>query len=304
MVAIRLRRRYHAGMINLPRILVTGATGFIGRHVVQALQGSAQVVPATIDARRADLLDPGARRDLIRSAKAEILIHLAWVTEHGRFWSSPLNTEWQTASIDLFRTFLDGGGRRIVATGSCAEYDWTTGAASFAEDAPLAPHTPYGAAKLRTSQELARIAQDWAWPRIFFSFGTGEPPNRLVPLMLRAVRDATPLDIGPGATLRDFMAVQDLGAAIAAVALSDLKGPVNTASGRATAFADLAGMIECIAGTQGLIHPDRRLLGAGEPQALVADTSLLHRRTDFRAAHPLKTALAAYLRNLKDTPQP
>lgn len=281
------------------RVLVTGAGGFVGRHVVAALAGRAEVVPATIDGRRADLLDPAARAALADGTEADTLIHLAWVTEHGQFWASPLNAAWEAATADLFGRFYAAGGRRIVGTGSCAEYDWSTGAARFHENAALRPHTEYGAAKVRTGERLAGLAgqrqASWAWARIFFSFGAGEPVGRLVPLMLRAVATGEPLEIGPGRTTRDFMPIEALGQAIAALALSDVEGPVNTASGVATRFDDLARMIERLAGVDGVILPDRRALGPAEPEALVADTTRLRDEVGFRTDAALEHALRAGL---------
>lgn len=283
------------------RILVTGGHGLIGRHVVAALSGRAEVIAP--GRREVDLLDPAQRRTLVTGARADILIHLAWVTEHGKFWASPDNAAWEAASVDLFRHFYGAGGRRAVATGSCAEYDWTTGTGQFAETASLAPHTAYGAAKVRTAAQLAELAAvdetEWAWARVFFLYGAGEPPGRLVPLILRAALAGEPLGIGPGATERDFMDVRDLGAAIAALALSDLQGSVNVASGSGTSFRDLAAIVERLAGTTGVIRTNQRPLGAGEPARLVADTTRLREGTGFMPRHSLENSLSDYLATLR-----
>lgn len=285
-------------MQDKPRILVTGAGGYIGRHVVRSLRDHAHILPATLDGIRANLLNHDQRRWLIETQRPEVLIHLAWVTDHGSFWSSPANEDWLAASDDLFNLFYTTGGRRIVATGSCAEYDWTTGAEQFTEDAPLAPHTAYGTTKVKASEALARHADaaggDWAWGRVFFSFGVGEPEARLIPAMLRAVRDGIEMGIGPGDTVRDFWPVEILGAAIAALALSDAQGPVNLGAGTGTSFAVLADLIEEIAGTERLIKPDSRPLGAGEPRILVPDTSRLFNEVAFTDEAELRDAIQGY----------
>ncbi len=284
----------------MQRVLITGAGGFIGRHVVAALGDRLDIVTPHQGSCRVNLLDPRAPREVVERVKPDLLIHLAWETEHGRFWTAPSNALWQAASSELFQAFFEGGGVRAVGLGSCAEYDWTTGAENFAEDAPLVPHTPYGAAKVATSNILREAAQrhgrSHAWGRVFFSFGAGEPTGRLIPLMLKAVLDQTPLDIGPASTIRDFWDVRDLGASIASLALSEVDGPVNLGSGEGISFGDLARMIESIAGVENLIHPDRRPLGTGEPMSLVPDVSKLLRDVSFKPQYDVHRAITEYVR--------
>ena len=281
-----------------PRILVTGASGFLGHFLVVALERIATVLKPTIDGRRADLLSAEDRARLIATNPADILIHLAWTTAHGKFWSDPQNTAWQAASTDLFARFYAAGGQRIIGIGSCAEYDWTTLAKTFAEDARLAPHTAYGAAKVRTAESLKKLADQhhamWAWGRVFFSFGPGEPKDRLIPLILNAVRNASPLGIGPGATIRDFCAVHHVAGAAAALALSDVQGPVNLAGGHPSSFADLAAIADAFHPGAPLIQPDSRPLGPGEPEVLVADTSRLVNEVGFRPPDQLAKDLSDY----------
>lgn len=275
-------------MRNRKPILVTGGTGFIGAPVSRALE---RLGYAVHEGPRRDLLNAKERATLIEEAGAESMIHLAWETEHGKFWTSSLNAVWEEASIDLFRRFYQAGGRRVVGTGSCAEYDWTTCASVFNETDPLLPHTAYGAAKARTAQALDRLSEQYGgtavWARLFFMFGPGEPRSRLLPLMIQAARSGIPVDCGPSDTVRDFWHVDRLAQGLALLAISDLEGPVNLGAGSPIRFDELAAMIEEEFDAPGTVRCDRRSLGKGEPRSLVAGTqrsSLLGLpKGDFRA---------------------
>src|SRR5206468_9393880 len=187
--------RARRGLARLPgvsRVLVTGATGFIGRHTLAPLVAAGHEVHATartpgaaargVTWPAADLLDSP---DVVRYVNPDALLHLAWYAEHGKFWSSPENLRWLQASVALLRAF---SGRRAVIAGTCAEYDWTTGAWRLAEDAPLAPATLYGACKhalhVATEAYAREAGFSLAWGRIFFLFGPDEHPGRLVPSVL------------------------------------------------------------------------------------------------------------------------
>lgn len=263
-------------MASSRRVLVTGASGFVGRPTVASLRARGAQVH---EGPRRDLLDPAGRAAIVAEANAEILIHLAWVTEHGMFWSSPSNADWEQASVDLFHRFYASGGQRIVGIGSCAEYDWTTGAESFAENARIAPHTDYGEAKGRTSEALAKLAEQHgasqAWGRLFFSFGPNEPTTRLIPALISSVVADREIACGPSETVRDFWHVHRLGEALAAIALSEVEGPVNVASGVATSFGQVASIIESALGKGGLIRTGGRPLNPGEPTRILALTKKL-----------------------------
>ncbi len=266
------------------RVLVTGGEGFIGRHAVAALRARGVAVATHRDnalGRRADLLDAGDRRALIAAERPTHLLHLAWVTEHGRFWHSPLNADWEAASADLFARFLGAGGVRAVGCGSCTEYGWGGDTECLREDSPLAPHTPYGEAKLRTWERLAALGENTAWGRPFFMFGPGETPTRLLPLMVRAAASGVALDCGPGGTRRDFWDTRNVGAAFAALLLSGVTGPVNIARGVAERFDAIGAAIEAHFGVSDVIRFGRRELGPGEPAVLGADVTRLRREVGF-----------------------
>jgi nucleoside-diphosphate-sugar epimerase len=278
------------------RVLVTGATGFIGRHAVAPLRERGFEAVAASRADGVDLLAPGAAEELVRRVRPTHLLHLAWYAEHGKFWTSPENLRWVEASLALLRAFAGAGGRRVVLAGTCAEYDWHPGG-TLAEDAPIAPATLYGAAKAGLfTVARAFCAQEGiglAWGRIFFTFGPSEPAGRIVPAVARALLAGEEAKVTHGRQVRDFLAVEELGDAFAALTAADgVEGPVNVASGRAVELREVVDGVARAAG-----RPDLVRLGAipareGEPDTLVANVTRLRDEVGWTPREPLQDGLA------------
>ncbi|MCW3013104.1 MAG: NAD(P)-dependent oxidoreductase [Solirubrobacterales bacterium] len=289
----------------MSRVLVTGATGFIGRgtlaplvaagHEVHAV--STRPAPASsydgVAWHQADLLtDPEA---VIVRARPDVLVHLAWYTEHGRFWTAPENVRWVEASLALLRAFATAGGRRAVLAGTCAEYDWTTEAPTLVERvSPLAPATLYGHAKAGLHEVAAGYAEqagfELAWGRVFFGYGPGEADGRLVPSVARALLAGEIAKTTAGTQVRDFMHVDDIAGAFCALATSAVTGPVNVASGVPVTIREVVDAVAAAVGS----GPDSVDAGAipqrsGEPERIVADARRLREEIGFTPRYDLAT---------------
>jgi nucleoside-diphosphate-sugar epimerase len=274
------------------RALVTGACGFIGRHAVAALRERDFEVHTV--SRRAgaadhvdDLSDP---RALLARVRPTHLLHLAWYVEHGAFWSARENLDWVARSALLLRAFE---GERFVGAGTCAEYDWTAAAGVLAEGvSPLGPATLYGVCKdaVRRVGEASR--DGFAWGRVFFPYGAGEAPGRLVASVARSVLAGEPALCSSGDAVRDFIHVSDVGAAFAALLDSDVRGAVNIGSGEGVRIAEVARRTAALAGDAGLLRlgaiPDR----ADDPPQLVAAVRRLRDEVGFAARTSLDEGLA------------
>jgi nucleoside-diphosphate-sugar epimerase len=294
------------------RVLVTGATGFIGRHIPALMQARGFETHITarggfpqatgIIAHGVDLLRQDDAQRLIRDIRPAIIIHTAWYVAHGRFWTAPENTDWLEASTALAAYAAEAGARRFVGLGTCAEYATEAGDDAFPwpETRPVTPATPYGEAKAALARRLAEMAEararfGFAWARLFHLFGPGENPARLVPSIMIALRAGREAQCSSGRPVRDFISTQNAAAAIAALATSDVTGPVNIASGAPISIAAMARLIAHISGRPYLLRlgalPDR----PNEPPYMVAHTGRLRREVGFTAP----VSLAAELRNLQ-----
>ncbi|MDR3417136.1 MAG: NAD(P)-dependent oxidoreductase [Nevskia sp.] len=276
---------------RMTRVLVTGAHGFLGRHAVPALRAAGYAVwpvPAG-----SDLLDPAVRRRVVAEAGASHLLHLAWIATPGVYWRAPANLDWVAASLDLLRLFGAAGGTRAVLAGSCAEYAW--GPPRLAEDAPCEPATLYGAAKDATRRLAMAYAREAglsvAWARLFFLYGPGERPGRLVSDAIAALRAGEAFPTSVGSQRRDFLHVADAAQALVTLLGSAAMGAVNIGSGEAVTVRSLLGTLADRLGGRGLLQFGARPMAVGDPAVIEADVTRLSQETGFLPRFDLAAGL-------------
>ena len=268
----------------MKRVIVTGATGFIGRHALAPLADRGFEVHAVstrpradhaarVTWQQADLLHPADVARLMDAVRPTHLLHFAWFAVPGQFWTSPENLGWVQASIELVRAFDAAGGGRVVAAGSCAEYG-ACGTDCDERHTVLAPATLYGGCKHAFHVVLERFAEgrfSAAWGRIFHLYGPGEHPDRLVPSVVRALLDGRPALCTAGTQIRDFLHVADVAAAFVHLLDGSVCGPVNVASGDRVSVADVVTGIGRLLDRESLIELGARPTPAHDPPRLTAD---------------------------------
>ncbi len=274
------------------RVLLTGAAGFVGSRVARLLVREGCEVHALVrgDRRRrveditlslsvesCDLLasaDVGARVARIRP---ELCIHCAWYAVPGDYLHSRENLPHVCAGLELARALAAAGCRRLVAVGTCLEYE--TGPGALSEKSPTGPATLYAESKLRLFRALAQLCEQagmgFAWPRLFYLYGPFEDERRLVPSVILALLEGRPARTTKGEQVRDFLHVDEVAAAIWAVARSEVSGPVNVGSGRPVTVRELVLEIGRIVGRPELIELGALPYAAGEPMAIWADNGRL-----------------------------
>lgn len=291
------------------RLLLTGASGFIGRQVAASLsQGIELHCVSRSHPRRGmqgvwhevDLRDRHGCVRLIEDIRPTHLVHLAWNTEHGRFWDAPDNADWRDAGISLVEAFARTGGQRLVISGTCAEYSVTAPSPLHETEALVDPATPYGQAKRALHLEASRIADAYgvafAWARLFYVYGIGEKPGRLVPSIIEAISRGLPARCSSGCQFRDFIDVRDLGEALARLTMSTIEGPINLGSGASATIAEIAQTIGALMGRPDLVAlgalPDR----AGEPLVQVPSVDRMKTELGFVPRIPLADGLRGAIR--------
>jgi len=274
------------------RVLITGATGFIGQHCLNYLidagfeihalsRQSKSTDPSHINVNWhvADLLDKNQVELIVSTVKPTHLLHLAWYAEPGKYWTAPDNFECVSASLMLLRTFSLHGGERVVMAGTCAEYDWSYGLCSE-EETPKNPSTVYGVCKHSLQEMLASYSAEYglsaAWGRIFFLYGPHEHPSRLVSSVIRSLLEGKPALCSTGEQMRDFLHVSDVASAFVSLLDSEIQGPINIASGEAVSIKEVVEKIAAKLGKSRLLQLGARPTLPNEPPVLLANVSRLN----------------------------
>ena len=273
----------------MTRILLTGATGFVGRPLVRHLlqgghelrcairTGSRSRLPRKKDVEVVetnDLFAESAEWWAAACERIETIIHIAWYAEPGRYLTSDKNLDCMVGTLALARGAAQAGVRRFVGTGTCFEYDLSYGL--LTPSTPLEPDSPYAAAKASTWQILAswlpEIGISFLWARLFYLYGEGEDPRRLVPYLHRQLSSGQPADLTSGEAVRDYIEVGRAAELLASEALGTREGAVNICSGQGTSIRELAESIADRYGRRDLLNFGGRTAASHEPAMVVGTT--------------------------------
>jgi nucleoside-diphosphate-sugar epimerase len=241
-----------------PLILLTGATGFVGRQVLQELGQRQCSIRLVVRAGTTDrIVHKEAIESVITTAdlwsepsqwwaeacrNVDTAIHVAWYAEPRAYLQSPTNVACLAGTLRIAEGASRARVRRFVGIGTCFEYDLSAGRLSI--DTPLKPSTPYAAAKaaafLVLSQYLPQQGLEFAWCRLFYLYGDGEDERRLVPYLRARLAAGEPAELSSGKQIRDFLDVRDAARMIVEATLGPVQGPVNICSGTPITVRELA----------------------------------------------------------------
>jgi len=246
----------------MKKILITGSTGFVGRAVTAEMIAAGYEVHSCsrtgrgavpgLQVHRADLLDKADVGALFRTVQPECLIHTAWCSGHGTYWTDPENLDWVGANAVIARQFVDQGGQYALFTGTSAEYDWS-GNDPLREEDLARPNSVYGGAKLGSYISLEHFfghnRVGFGWTRLFNPFGQFEDERRLIPKMCNKLLGGERVEFDAGMEKRDFLHVADIATAYRRILEERVTGVVNVASGVSVVVRDVVSLIAEAAGS-------------------------------------------------------
>lgn len=229
------------------KIALTGASGFIGRHVLrELLERDISVVAITrentqlaeyegrVQIVELDLANVG-KHTFDQLGRPDVLLHLAW--DGLPNYRSLYHFEHELPrQYNFLNQMVAQGLSSLVVTGTCFEYGMQSG--PLTEDEKTRPANPYGFAKDVLRQQLEYLKQqssyNLTWVRLFYMYGEGQPETALLPQLKKAVAEGEQqFNMSGGEQLRDYLPIGDVARYLVILALKQQDiGLINICSGK------------------------------------------------------------------------
>ena len=288
-------------------IYLTGATGFVGRHLLSELIAQGYFVHCLISGKTfiEALRHPQVQYIEIDFLAAEFeekvnaffsnkaatcIIHSAWYTEHEDYLTNSVNILWVKSSKILIDAFYRHGGKRFIGLGTCVEYDFSyLNGKPIATSTPLKGNTLYAKCKIDVFNYLNQRHQehgiDYVWARLFFIYGTHDKKGRLIPYIYEQIMQGKPAVPKFGGAKRDYIYVNDLAKQIVSVIPNTYKGALNLGTEKSFKIQEIFDTVGRIMHKKSLIIKNEVLSHNTEyePTSIVADLDEWHQiHQDFK----------------------
>jgi GDP-4-dehydro-6-deoxy-D-mannose reductase len=292
------------------RAFVTGATGFVGTHLVAHLRaaGDTVVAPGVDGDEPLDVVEPDAVRTRIADARPDAVYHLAGLAAPGASWDDPERYAIVNAvgTLSVLEGAAAAGAQRVVVVGSAEEYGIVAAdGPPITEEAPLRPDTPYAASKVSAEfyalQAFLGRGLGVLRVRAFNHTGPGQSDRFVVSALARRVAvaergDDPTITVGNLDAVRDYTDVRDVVVAYRLLVERGEPGEVyNVASGRGVTVAHVAETLLGRATRPLTLTVDPALVRPVEVPRLVGDPSRLRAATGWSPRYTLEQTMTDVL---------
>ena len=287
------------------KILITGATGLIGKEAIPFLLNKGYEVYAisaealkseAVKFIQCDLCDFDSLKKTVEMVKPECLLHFAWITG-GDYLTNPQNIALKEASENLLRLFAENGGKRAVFAGTCFEYD--IDGKILTEESRINPKTLYAQTKNELHEFCEKYSKDnnisFGWGRIFYVFGHGEKSSRLTAAIIDSLKNDKEFNIGAPENYLDYMYTKDIASAFVAFLESSYEGSVNICTGKGILLKDYGLKIQELIGKQNLIKFNNSKSPALK---VVGDNTILRTVIGFNPKYTVESGLREVIKEI------
>lgn len=300
----------------MKKVLLTGATGLIGKYAIKPLLDAGfevfavsysgyceQKLKGELNWVKANLLDFEDIKNIFEKVKPEYFLHFAWDTTPGSYLESNSNFDWHQSSLEMLKQFKINGGKRAVFAGTCFEYEFQD--LPLEEYGKLNPTSTYAKCKnlLREIATLYSFKNDisFGWGRIFYVFGEGEHEKRLVPAVISNLSQNKEMTFSTGGLVKDYMFAGDIAEAFVKFLDTNVEGCVNIASGIPLKIKDIVTLIAKKLGKEHLIKFEDKQINStiSEPKIILGDNTRLTKEIKYTPNHSLDEALDIVINTIR-----
>lgn len=277
------------------KVLVTGATGLIGKELAKPLhQAGFEVYAITIDENnpnngihwlKGNLFDENSIKSIMEEVKPEYLLNMAWCTT-GDYLKSDTNYEFLNAGINLLKHFKNNNGKRAIFAGTCFEYKFKNEPLKETDELD-SDKTVYTFCKNKLHEIADYFCQinniSFGYGRIFYVYGENEDKTRLTGMITDKLSRNEEVIIKSGSLIKDYMYSKDIANAFVKFLESDVKGTVNICTGKPISIKEFALTIGKQLNKEHLIiFQDEP---SNQPPIIVGDNSRLINEVGYKIKH-------------------
>ena len=275
----------------MKRILITGATGFVGLNLLDQLQGND--VSITVVGRGdgkclrkkyqniekyyqvKNVFEKNISWWKLVCSNIDVVVHAAWYVEPGKYFNSLKNLECLEGSLKIGLGSMEAHVKKFVGIGTCFEYQ--SSLEILLTNSPILPNNLYASSKASLYFLLKEIFKEnnipFAWCRLFYLYGKYENKNRLFASLNEHLKNNMPIQLSHGNQVKDFIDIEIAIRNLIRIILGDEVGAFNICSGTPTTIRDFANKIADQYGKRDLLKFGEKPENIYDPIYLVGKSS-------------------------------